>query len=111
MSSGPVVAAVLKKEDAVEDFRELIGSTDPAEAKEGTIRKLFAESKSSGEIYHGFGEVRRGFAIPGRSAPTLQCACARAASAPRRRLVCWFSRQVWSVYDQPCYRTDVHTKP
>ncbi|TAJ08677.1 nucleoside-diphosphate kinase [Marinilabiliaceae bacterium JC017] len=51
MSSGPVVAAVLKKEDAVEDFRELIGSTDPAEAKEGTIRKLFAESKSHNAIH------------------------------------------------------------
>jgi len=44
MSSGPIVAAILEKENAVDDFRKLIGSTNPAEAAEGTIRKLFAES-------------------------------------------------------------------
>jgi nucleoside-diphosphate kinase len=44
MSSGPIVAAVLEKENAVEDFRKLIGSTNPAEAAEGTVRKLFASS-------------------------------------------------------------------
>lgn len=44
MSSGPIVAAVLEKENAVEDFRKLIGSTNPADAAEGTVRKLFASS-------------------------------------------------------------------
>jgi nucleoside-diphosphate kinase len=44
MSSGPIVAAVLEKENAVEDFRKLIGSTNPAQADDGTIRKLFAAS-------------------------------------------------------------------
>ena len=51
MSSGSIVAAILLKENAVEDFRKLIGSTDPAEAEEGTIRKLFAESKSHNAIH------------------------------------------------------------
>ena len=46
MSEGPIVAAVLEKENAVADFRTLIGSTDPAEAAEGTIRKAYAESKA-----------------------------------------------------------------
>lgn len=44
MSSGPIIAAVLEKENAVEDFRKLIGSTNPADAAEGTVRKLFASS-------------------------------------------------------------------
>ncbi len=51
MSSGPIVAAVLQKENAVNDFRKLIGATDPAEAAEGTIRKLYAESKSHNAIH------------------------------------------------------------
>jgi nucleoside-diphosphate kinase len=44
MSSGPIVAAILEKKNAVEDFRKLIGATNPAQAEEGTIRKRFAES-------------------------------------------------------------------
>jgi len=44
MSSGPIVVAILEKENAVEQFRELIGATNPAEAREGTIRSKFAES-------------------------------------------------------------------
>lgn len=44
MTSGPVVALVLEKENAVEDFRKLMGTTDPSKAQDGTIRKLFAES-------------------------------------------------------------------
>ena len=44
MSSGPIVAAVLEKNNAVEDFRKLIGATDPTKAEEGTIRKMYAES-------------------------------------------------------------------
>ena len=45
MCSGPIVAAILEKDNAVEDFRTLIGATDPAEAAEGTIRAAYAESK------------------------------------------------------------------
>lgn len=44
MSSGPIVAAILEKENAVADFRKLIGATNPANAAEGTIRKLYAEN-------------------------------------------------------------------
>ena len=44
MSSGPIVAAILEKENAVEDYRKLIGATNPANAVDGTIRKLFAIS-------------------------------------------------------------------
>ncbi len=51
MSSGPIVAAVLEKENAVEDFRTLIGSTNPAEAAEGTIRKLYAESVGKNAVH------------------------------------------------------------
>ena len=51
MSSGPIVAAILEKENAVADFRVLIGATNPTEADEGTIRKLFAESKSKNAIH------------------------------------------------------------
>ena len=41
MSSGPIVAAILEKENAVEDFRKLIGATDPAKAEAGTVRNLY----------------------------------------------------------------------
>jgi nucleoside-diphosphate kinase len=44
MTSGPIVAAILEKDNAVADFRTLIGATNPAEAAEGTIRKAYAES-------------------------------------------------------------------
>lgn len=44
MSSGPIYAAILEKDNAVADFRALIGATNPAEAAEGTIRKMFAKS-------------------------------------------------------------------
>lgn len=44
MTSGPIVVAILEKDNAVEDYRKLIGNTDPAKAEPGTIRKLFAES-------------------------------------------------------------------
>ena len=52
MSSGPLVAAILEKDNAVDNFRELIGETDPAIAAEGTIRKIYAESRSR-NIVHG----------------------------------------------------------
>ncbi len=51
MTSGPVVVAVIQKENAVADFRELIGNTDPALAKLGTIRRMFAESKAHNAIH------------------------------------------------------------
>ena len=51
MTSGPIVAAVLEKENAVIDFRNLIGSTDPNEAEEGTIRKKYAESKGRNAVH------------------------------------------------------------
>lgn len=51
MSSGPIVPMILEKENAVEDFRTLIGATNPQEAAEGTIRKLFAESISANAIH------------------------------------------------------------
>lgn len=51
MSSGPIVAAILEKDNAVEDFRELIGNTNPEKAAEGTIRKLFAENMTANAIH------------------------------------------------------------
>ena len=51
MTSGPIVAAILEKENAVEQFRKLIGSTDPTEAAEGTIRNLFASSISENAMH------------------------------------------------------------
>ena len=51
MSSGPIVAAILEKENAVADFRKLIGATNPAEAEKGTIRKQFAESMSKNAVH------------------------------------------------------------
>ncbi len=51
MISGPIVAAILEKDNAVEDFRKLIGATDPAEAAEGTIRKAYAESKGRNAVH------------------------------------------------------------
>ena len=52
MTSGPCVPIALEKENAVADFRKLIGATDPAEAEDGTIRKLYATSKAE-NIVHG----------------------------------------------------------
>ncbi|NBV30747.1 MAG: nucleoside-diphosphate kinase [Chitinophagaceae bacterium] len=51
MSSGPIIAAVLEKDNAVEDFRKLIGATNPAAAEEGTIRKLYASSVGENAIH------------------------------------------------------------
>lgn len=51
MTSGPIVAAILEKENAVLDFRNLIGATDPAEAADGTIRKSYAESKAKNAVH------------------------------------------------------------
>ena len=51
MVSGPIVVAILEKENAVEDYRKLIGATDPAKAEEGTIRKLYAESVQANAVH------------------------------------------------------------
>ena len=51
MSSGPIVAVILSKDNAVEDFRTLIGATDPAKAAPGTIRNLFAKSIEANALY------------------------------------------------------------
>jgi nucleoside-diphosphate kinase len=51
MSSGPIVAAVLEKENAVEDYRTLIGATNPEQAAEGTIRKLYATSLQQNAVH------------------------------------------------------------
>jgi len=51
MISGPIVVGVLEKENAVEDYRTLIGATDPSKAEEGTIRKLYAESLQANAVH------------------------------------------------------------
>ena len=51
MSSGPIVAAILEKENAVADFRILIGATNPANAEEGTIRKIYAKSVGENAVH------------------------------------------------------------
>ena len=51
MTSGPIVVAILKRENAVEDYRKLIGATDPGKAEEGTIRKEFAESMRANAVH------------------------------------------------------------
>ena len=51
MSSGPIVALMLEKDNAVADFRKLIGATNPTEAEEGTIRKLYAKSLEANAVH------------------------------------------------------------
>ena len=51
MTRGPIVAAILEKDNAVDDFRKLIGATNPAEAEEGTIRKLYAASIGENAVH------------------------------------------------------------
>ena len=51
MSSGPIIAAILEKDNAVADFRKLIGATNPAQAEEGTIRKNFAASVGENAVH------------------------------------------------------------
>jgi nucleoside-diphosphate kinase len=51
MSSAPIVAAIFEKNNAVEDYRKLIGATDPSQAEEGTLRKEFAESKAKNAVH------------------------------------------------------------
>lgn len=70
MASGPIYAAILEKDNAVEDFRKLIGATDPSQADEGTIRKRFAESKAKNAV-HGSdsndnAEIESNFFFSGR---------------------------------------------
>ncbi len=70
MTRGPIIAAVLEKDNAVEDFRTLIGATNPAEAAEGTIRKLYATSIGENAV-HGSdsdenAEIESNFHFAGR---------------------------------------------
>ncbi len=51
MSSGPIIAAILEKENAVEEFRRLIGATDPAKAEPGTIRKLYGKNLTENAVH------------------------------------------------------------
>ena len=51
MISGPIVVAILEKKNAVEDYRKLIGATNPAKAEEGTIRKLYADSLQANAVH------------------------------------------------------------
>ena len=51
MSSGPIVAAILEKDNAVDDFRQFIGATDPAKAAEGTIRKLYGKNLGENAVH------------------------------------------------------------
>lgn len=51
MSSGPIVAAILEKDNAIADFRKLIGATNPADAEEGTIRNRFAKSIDANAVH------------------------------------------------------------
>jgi len=51
MSSGPIIAAILEKKNAIANFRDLIGNTNPEKAAEGTIRKLYAESLTANAIH------------------------------------------------------------
>ncbi|MBN1633506.1 MAG: nucleoside-diphosphate kinase [Ignavibacteria bacterium] len=59
MTSGECIAIALEKENAISDYRKLIGSTDPAEADEGTVRKLYADSKQENAV-HGSDSVENG---------------------------------------------------
>ncbi len=51
MSSGPIIAAIVEKENAVEDYRKLIGATDPLKAEAGTLRKLFGASIEKNAVH------------------------------------------------------------
>ena len=59
MTSGPVVTIALQKENAIADYRKLIGATDPAEAEEDTVRKLYANNKQENAV-HGSDSVENG---------------------------------------------------
>lgn len=63
MTSGPVVPIALEKENAVEDFRKLIGATDPAKAAEGTIRKLYAKDITENVIHGSDSDVNAAIEI------------------------------------------------
>jgi nucleoside-diphosphate kinase len=70
MTRGPIVSAVLEKENAVEDFRALIGATNPADAAEGTIRKLFAKDIAENAVHgsdsDGNAQIEGAFHFSGR---------------------------------------------
>lgn len=76
MSSGPVIAIVLEAKDAVSAWRTAIGATDPAEAAEGTIRRLFAESKGRNAVHGSDSDENAlreiAFFFPGRELALLE---------------------------------------
>jgi nucleoside-diphosphate kinase len=59
MTSGPVITIALKKENAIADYRKLIGATDPAKADEGTVRKLYATNVQENAV-HGSDSIENG---------------------------------------------------
>ena len=63
MASGPIFAMVLEKENAIADLRKLMGATNPANAEEGTLRKLFADSIEENAIHGSDGEETAAFEI------------------------------------------------
>jgi nucleoside-diphosphate kinase len=63
MSSGPLVLMVLEKENAIADWRKLMGATNPANAEDGTIRKKYAESMSENAVHGSDGEETAAFEI------------------------------------------------
>ncbi len=63
MSSGPIIALVLEKENAIADLRKLMGATNPANAEEGTIRKKFASSIEENAIHGSDGEETAAFEV------------------------------------------------
>lgn len=63
MSSGPIIAAVLERENAVAHWREVIGATDPKEAKPGTIRALYAENKEANAVHGSDSDENAAFEI------------------------------------------------
>lgn len=71
MISGPVIPIALEKNNAVLNYRDLIGATDPAEAKEGTVRKRFAASKAENAV-HGSDSVENGLIEVGFFFPELE---------------------------------------
>jgi nucleoside-diphosphate kinase len=63
ITRGPIIAAVLEKENAVEDFRKLIGPTNPEQAEEGTIRKTFARSMGENAVHGSDSDENAGIEI------------------------------------------------
>jgi nucleoside diphosphate kinase len=83
MSRGPIVAAILEKENAIEDFRNLIGATNPADAAEGTIRKKYAKSIGENAVHGSDSDenaaIESAFTLPAESSSRTRFALDAAA--------------------------------